>query len=116
MVTLYTTMSDDAIRHGIEQTEAPVIFTDQDLMPRLTSVLKGIALIRGETKVRFIVYFENSHEETFERPKVAGVTVYPYSDLRTVGVDTTSACQARMTTLLLLFLPLLHSTIGRMEY
>ena len=63
-------MSDDAIRHGIEQTEAPVIFTDQDLMPRLTSVLKGIALIRGETKVRFIVYFENSHEETFERPKV----------------------------------------------
>ena len=95
MVTLYTTMSDDAIRHGIEQTEAPVIFTDQDLMPRLTSVLKGIALMRGDTKVRYIVYFENSYvEKTFEKPKVAGVSVCAYSDLRTVGVDTTSACQA----------------------
>ena len=46
-------------------------------------------------RVRFIVYYENSYEKHFERPRVAdsGITLYPYSDLRTVGVDTTSACQ-----------------------
>ena len=41
VVTLYTTMSDEAIKYGLEQTEAAVIFTDQDILPRLTSILKG---------------------------------------------------------------------------
>ena len=49
----------------------------------------------GGLRVRFIVYYENSYAKHFERPRVAdsGITLYPYSDLRTVGVDTTSACQ-----------------------
>ena len=41
VVTLYTTMSDEAIKYGLEQTEAAVVFTDQDILPRLTSILKG---------------------------------------------------------------------------
>ena len=80
-----------------QQTESAVIFTDQDLLPRLTSIIQSMSEEKegGGMRVRFIVYYENSYEKHFERPRVAdsGITLYPYSDLRTVGVDTTSACQ-----------------------
>ena len=73
----------------IQQTESAVIFTDQDLLPRLTSIIKSMSEEKegGGMRVRFIVYYENSYEKHFERPRVAdsGITLYPYSDLRTVG-------------------------------
>ncbi|KAG7165325.1 long-chain-fatty-acid--CoA ligase 4-like [Homarus americanus] len=53
VVTLYTTLTDSGIAHGINETEVPFVFTTYDLLPRVTRVLSQCP------KVKTVVVMED---------------------------------------------------------
>ena len=54
VVTLYTNLGTDGVAYGIQQVEAKLIITAQELLPNLTQVLRGF-----DNRVKHIVYFEH---------------------------------------------------------
>lgn len=58
LVTLYATLGDEAIAHGINETEVEVVITSHELLPKFKRLL---ALI---PKVKTIVYMEDQLKTT----------------------------------------------------
>lgn len=78
VVTLYSTLGEDGIVHGINETEVSYIFTSQELLPKLKKIMPKIPL------VNHVVYMENL------RPADASgfpdkVSVIPFSQLENTG-------------------------------
>lgn len=46
MVTLYATLGDDAIAHGINETQASVVVTTQDLLPKFRQILQDCPCVK----------------------------------------------------------------------
>merc|ERR1719495_1392542 len=46
LVTLYTNLGEDAIVHGINQTEVGVIITSHDLLPKFKTILNRTPLVK----------------------------------------------------------------------
>jgi long-chain acyl-CoA synthetase len=61
VVTLYTNLGDDAVKHGLCETEVETIITSSELLPKFKKILMG-----KSDKVKTIVYFENpiKHPQT----------------------------------------------------
>lgn len=53
IVTIYATLGEEGVIHGITQTEVDTIITSYDLLPKLRSVLKSTP------KVKNVIYFED---------------------------------------------------------
>lgn len=79
IVTIYATLGDEGIIHGVNETEVSVIITSHELMPKLRGVLDKIP------KVTTIIYFEDQLQKTdtkgFERLKTVS-----YSQIIDLGV------------------------------
>ena len=45
LVTLYATLGDDALIHGINETEVTCIITSQDLLPKFKNILPATPLV-----------------------------------------------------------------------
>jgi long-chain acyl-CoA synthetase len=52
-VTLYATLGDEAIVHGINETEATVVVTTQDLLPKFRTIAQSCPTIK------FLVYMQD---------------------------------------------------------
>jgi len=53
LATLYSTLGDDAVVHGLEQTEASVIFTSDELISKVVGLLDRCPLVKD------IIFFSN---------------------------------------------------------
>ncbi|VDD74132.1 unnamed protein product [Mesocestoides corti] len=53
IATLYATLGDDAVVHGLEQTEASVVLTSDELLSKVVNLLPRCPL------VKYVVYFSN---------------------------------------------------------
>lgn len=58
MVTLYATLGEDAIAHGINETEVSIVITSHDLLPKFKKILH---LTR---RVKTLIYMEDKLTET----------------------------------------------------
>ncbi|KAH7961821.1 hypothetical protein HPB52_012330 [Rhipicephalus sanguineus] len=78
VVTLYATLGEDGIIHGINETEATHLITSYDLMPRLAKIIDKIP------SLTHIIYMENP---VAKAPPVAptGLHLVPFAKLEESG-------------------------------
>ncbi|XP_012347685.1 long-chain-fatty-acid--CoA ligase 3 isoform X2 [Apis florea] len=75
VVTLYATLGEEAIAHGINETEVDIVITSHDLLPKFKSLLKILP------KVKTIVYMEDQLKPTDTKGYKDGVKLIPFSDV-----------------------------------
>ena len=69
LVTLYATLGEDALIHGINETEVSCIITSQELLPKFKNILPCTPLVTMLVRHPFmIIQFHDSklHSEQFE--------------------------------------------------
>ena len=79
IVTIYATLGDEGIIHGVNETEVTTVITSHELMPKLKCILDNLP------KVSTIIYFEDQLLKTdlkgFER-----IRTFSYSDVIQFGI------------------------------
>ncbi|XP_065349419.1 fatty acid CoA ligase Acsl3 [Cloeon dipterum] len=74
VVTLYATLGDDAIAHGINETEATIVVTTQDLLPKFK------AIIQSCPRIKRIIYMQDQLGVKTPAPSpAANVDVIPFN-------------------------------------
>ena len=58
VVTLYTNLGEDAVTHGINETEVDTVITSHELLPKFKNILKSTP------KVKNIIFFEKHIKKT----------------------------------------------------
>lgn len=81
IVTIYATLGEDGITHGVNETEVDVIITSHECLPKLRSILKTIP------KVKTIIFFEDQLHPT-DTSGFGNVRIIPYKDVVKGGVDS----------------------------
>ena len=81
IVTIYATLGEDGITHGVNETEVSTLITSHECMPKLRNILKTIP------KVTTIIYFEDQLHKT-DTTGFGDVKIIPYSDIVKKGVDS----------------------------
>jgi len=80
VVTLYATLGDDAVMHGIKETEAEIVITSSELLDKFKKIISSMP------SVKHIVYFEGA-----KKPKLDGfpasVKTHSFSKLQDLGSD-----------------------------
>ena len=75
MVTIYATLGEDAIIHGINETEVSVVITSHDLLPKFKTILKSTP------KVKTIIYMEDQLAVTDTSGLRDDVEVYAFKEV-----------------------------------
>lgn len=79
VVTLYSTLGEEGIIHGINETEVTHIVTSQELVPKLKKILPNMP------SVTHIIYMENpTSVEMHDFP--ASVNLVPFTKLEKIGM------------------------------
>ncbi|XP_071454206.1 long-chain-fatty-acid--CoA ligase 4 isoform X1 [Hetaerina americana] len=73
VVTIYATLGDDAIAHGINETEVTTVITTHDLLPKFHNVLEKTP------RVNLIIYMEDQLKETETEGLEKKVKLVPFS-------------------------------------
>lgn len=81
IVTIYATLGEEGITHGVNETEVDIIITSHELMPKLQSILKTIP------KVQTIIYFEDQLHKT-ETTGFGSVRVISFSQVLEKGANS----------------------------
>lgn len=81
VVTIYATLGEDGITHGVNETEVDIIISSHELMPKLRSILKTIP------KVKTIIYFEDQLQKT-DTSGFGNVQTISFSQILKSGVDS----------------------------
>lgn len=81
IVTIYATLGEEGITHGVNETEVDFIITSHELMPKLRAVLNTIP------KVQTIVYFEDQLHKT-DTTGFGNVRIIPFSKILEKGADS----------------------------
>lgn len=92
VVTIYATLGEEGITHGVNETEVSVIITSHELMPKLKSVLKTIP------KVETIIYFEDQLHKT-DTTGFGNVKIIPFSEVCKKGVDSKAGMISQLNSL-----------------
>jgi long-chain acyl-CoA synthetase len=83
VVTLYATLGDDAVIHGLRETECAAVITSHELLPKFKSILK-------ETPhVKHIVYMEHPLVKTDTSGFPTDVTIHAFCDVIDKGRNLT---------------------------
>ncbi|XP_066584617.1 fatty acid CoA ligase Acsl3 isoform X1 [Prorops nasuta] len=75
VVTIYATLGDDAIAHGINETEVDTVITSHELLPKFKRLLEKTP------EVKNIVYMEDQLKQTDITGFKEGVKFVPFSDV-----------------------------------
>lgn len=76
VVTLYTTLTDQGVAHGINETEVPLVLTSYDLLPRVTRILSECP------KVKTVVVMEDQLDGVGDISKFpSNVNLVPFREL-----------------------------------
>lgn len=81
IVTIYATLGEEGITHGVKETEVSTIITSHELLPKLRNILKTIP------KVEKIIYFEDQLQKT-DTSGFGNIQVVPYLEVVKKGVDS----------------------------
>lgn len=81
VVTIYATLGEDGVTHGVNETEVSVVVTTHDLLPKLRNILKTIP------KVEKIVYFEDQLHKT-DTSGFGKVEVIAFSEILKKGQES----------------------------
>lgn len=80
VVTLFATLGEDGIIHGVNETEATHLITSLDLLPKVVKILPQMS------SLTHIVYMENPVMKT--KPTVPpGINMLPFSQLESIGAS-----------------------------
>ena len=83
VVTLYTNLGEEAVRHGLVETGVETVITSSELLPKFVRILSG-----QEDKVKRIIYFENPIRRTKTDGFRPGVEFTSYWDVIGLGKKT----------------------------
>lgn len=83
VVTIYATLGEEAIAHGINETEAETVVTSHELLPRLRRVLSRAP------RVRRVVYMPDRLTATDCAGFASNVRVCSYSEVVSLGASST---------------------------
>ncbi|XP_069684265.1 fatty acid CoA ligase Acsl3-like isoform X1 [Periplaneta americana] len=75
LVTIYATLGDDAIAHGINETEVSLVITSHDLLPKFKNILAKTP------KVTQIIYMEDQLVKTDTSGFKPGVEIVPFTEV-----------------------------------
>lgn len=75
VVTIYATLGDDAIAHGINETEVATIITTHELLPKFKNILAKTP------KVTTIIFMEDQIKPTDTKGYKEGVRIIAYNDV-----------------------------------
>jgi long-chain acyl-CoA synthetase len=81
IVTIYATLGEEGITHGVKETEVDTMITSHELLPKLRKILKTIP------KVKTIIFFEDQLQET-DRSGFGDVRVISYKEVVAKGTDS----------------------------
>lgn len=81
LVTIYATLGDDAIAHGINETEVDAVITSHDLLPKFKRLLEKVPLVKT------VVYMEDQLKPTDTTGFKVGILTLTYVG---ISVDTCS--------------------------
>lgn len=79
IVTIYSTLGDDGIIHGVNETEATIIITSHDLLPKFKALLAKLPNIQA------IIYMEDQLHETKTNGFKEDVRILPFNELTDIG-------------------------------
>ena len=82
VVTLYATLGDDAIAHGINETEVTTVITSYDLMPKFQKILEQTP------RVNALIYMEDQLKELDTSGYKEGVNIIKFSDVLANGAKS----------------------------
>jgi len=85
LVTLYATLGDDALIHGINETEVTCIITSQDLLPKFKNILPATPL------VTILIAIEDALKPLEVSGYGDGVKVLPYREIIRLGEMSSKA-------------------------
>ncbi|OXU20883.1 hypothetical protein TSAR_015234 [Trichomalopsis sarcophagae] len=84
IVTIYSTLGDDAIAHGINETEVDTVITSYDLLPKFKRILQKVP------EVKNIVFMEDQLKEADVTGFKEGVRIIPFQEVVKVGSTSTA--------------------------
>jgi len=82
VVTLYTNLGDEAVQHGIVQTEVDTVITSHDLLPKFRSILAQTP------NVKRVIYFDNPIKRTDTSGYREDVRLLNFWDVVNMGKKT----------------------------
>ncbi|XP_012235085.1 fatty acid CoA ligase Acsl3 isoform X1 [Linepithema humile] len=85
VVTIYATLGDEAIAHGINETEVDTVITSHDLLPKFKRLLDMVP------EVRTVIYMEDQLKSTDTKGYKDGVRLIPFSDVIKTGIQSTAS-------------------------
>lgn len=82
IVTIYATLGDEGVAHGINETEVTTVITTHDLLPKFKTLLAHLP------NVRTIIYMEDQLLKANTTGFKEGVQIIPYSSVVRSGIDS----------------------------
>lgn len=79
MVTIYATLGDDAICHGINETEVTTVITTHDLLPKFKKLLSKTP------NVKTLIYMEDQLKPTDTTGYKENTKIISYSEVLKLG-------------------------------
>lgn len=79
LVTIYATLGDEAIEHGLNETEVTTVITSFDLMPKFKKILSNCP------KVKTLIYMEDQLKTLDENEYKNGVEIIKFADVLKKG-------------------------------
>jgi len=79
VVTIYATLGEDAIAHGINETEVSVVITSHELLPKFKNILEKTP------RVQTLIYMEDQLKKTDISGFKEGVKIIPYKQILKSG-------------------------------
>lgn len=81
IVTIYATLGEEGIAHGVKETEVEVVITSHECLPKLRNVVKA------NSKVKTIIFFEDQIHKT-DTTGFGDVKVVPFSQVLKKGQES----------------------------
>ncbi|CAG4981842.1 unnamed protein product [Parnassius apollo] len=86
VVTIYATLGDDAIAHGINETEVSTVITTHELLPKFKKILAKTP------KVDTIIYMEDQLKTTDKEGYKPGIRILGYKEVVAMGANSKIEC------------------------
>lgn len=82
VVTIYATLGDDAIAHGINETEVDTVITSFDLIPKFKKILEKTP------KVKTLIYMEDQLKQLDTNGFKQGVRIVTFTEVLELGAKS----------------------------
>lgn len=79
VVTLYSTLGDEGVIHGVRQTEVELIVTSHDLLPKFRTLLAECP------HVKYIVYMEDPLHKTDRSGFPPNISIFSFCEVLEMG-------------------------------